>query len=72
MIAGSGFIVASNLLYVCIVLVCTYRMMRAASVYNWNPGKSDIQQAQKITILTSIIIIASVGLVAAITNILFG
>jgi hypothetical protein len=47
-------------------------MLRAASVFNWNPGRNDIQQAQKMKILIGIVTIAAVGIIAALTNILFG
>jgi hypothetical protein len=45
-------------------------MLRSASIYNWNPGDSEVQDRQKIKILQSIVIIAFVGIVAAIANIL--
>ena len=72
MIGNSVFLIVSNLLYVCIVVWCVYSMLRAASVINWNPGKIELQKAERIKIMTSIVIVASVGIVAAITNILFG
>ena len=57
---------------VCILIVIFYvnRMLRSASIYNWNPGDSEVQDRQKIKILQSIVIIAFVGIVAAIANIL--
>ena len=72
MISNSGFIVASNVVYVLIVVFFIYRMLRAASVFNWNPGRTAVQQKQKMKILIGIIVIAVVGIIAAITNILFG
>ncbi len=72
MIGNSAFLIISNLIYVCIVVWSIYSMLRAASVINWNPGKIDLQKAERIKILTSMVIVVSVGIVAAITNILFG
>ena len=72
MIGNSWFIIVSNLLYVIVVLFFISRMLRAASVYGWNYGRSSIQQVQKIKILTSIVVIAAVGIIAAMTNIFFG
>jgi hypothetical protein len=71
-IGNSWFIIASNIIYVLIVLYFITRMLRAASVFNWNPGRNDIQQAQKMKILIGIVTIAAVGIIAALTNILFG
>ncbi|HSX24792.1 MAG TPA: hypothetical protein VLG69_02410 [Candidatus Andersenbacteria bacterium] len=72
MIGNSLFLIISNLLYVCIVIWYTYGMLRAASIMSWNYGRSDVQEAQRIRILKAIVIIASVGIVAAITNTVFG
>lgn len=72
MISNSLFIVIANIVYVGIVLFFVFRMLKAASIFNWNPGRSQIQQQQKMKILIGIIAIALVGIIAAITNILFG
>ncbi len=61
-----------NIVAVVIVLYFTNRMLRAASIYNWNPGDSSVQDPQKIKVLQSIVIIAFVGLAAAAVNVFFG
>lgn len=72
MIADPEFIIISNLIFVVIVFFFAYRMIRAATIYNWNPGKSDLQYKQKIKILTSIVAIVCIGTIAAAVNIIFG
>lgn len=72
MIGNSGFIIASNIIYVGIVVFFIFRMLKAASAFNWNPGRSEVQQKQKMKILIGIITIAIVGIIAAMTNIIFG
>lgn len=62
----------TNIICVIIVIFFVNRMLRASSIYNWNPGDSKVQDPQKIKVLQSIIVIAFVGLAAAIVNIFFG
>ncbi len=66
------FITIFNIVCVVAVLYFTNRMLGAASKYNWNPGDSVIQDAEKIKVLQCIVLIAFIGLVAAIVNIFFG
>lgn len=65
----SDIITIFNIVAVVVVIYFTNRMLKASSVYNWNPGDSEIQDAQKIKALQSIVSIAFVGLIAAIVNI---
>ncbi|OGY30698.1 MAG: hypothetical protein A3C02_02085 [Candidatus Andersenbacteria bacterium RIFCSPHIGHO2_02_FULL_45_11] len=68
----SDIVTIFNIVAVVIVIYFTNRMLKASSVYDWNPGDSEIQDIQKIKALQSIVSIAFVGLIAAIINILFG
>lgn len=61
----------SNIIFVAVVILFMNRMLRAASLYNWNPGDPVVQNPQRIKILQSIVVIACIGLVAAIVNALF-
>ncbi len=63
------FITIFNIVAIAVVLFFTNRMIKASSVYNWNPGDSDIQNPQKIKVLQSIVVIAFIGLLAAIVNV---
>lgn len=72
MIANIGFIIVFNIVCVLLVLVFTLRMMRSASVYNWNPGKSDLQYTQKMKILSSLVAIAGIGIIASLVNAFLG
>lgn len=60
-----------NIISVVVVILFVNRMLKAASTYNWNPGDSAIQDPQRIKILQSIVVIACIGLGAAIINALF-
>lgn len=68
----SQIITIFNIASVVIVLFFTNRMLNAASIYNWNPGDPSVQGPQKIKALQSIVVIAFVGLAAAVVNIFFG
>lgn len=61
-----------NIVCVAVVVFFANRMLKASSKYNWNPGDSDLQAAERIKILQSIVAIASIGLIAAIINIIIG
>lgn len=64
-------IIIFNIVSVVVVLFFTNQMLKAASIYNWNPGDPSVQGPQKIKALQSIVIIAFVGLAAAVVNIFF-
>ncbi len=65
----SQIIIGLNIAFVCIAVFFVHRILRASSLYNWNPGDSDIQLAQRIIILKSIVAIACVAIIAAILNV---
>ena len=56
----SDIVTIFNIVAVVIVIYFTNRMLKASSVYDWNPGDSEIQDIQKIKALQSIVSIAFV------------
>lgn len=62
----------ANLFFVVFVLFLVRRMLKAASIFKWNPGDNDVQGKQKLTILRTIVLTAFVTLIAAIMNAFFG
>ncbi len=58
---------------VCVLLVAFFvrRILRASSIFNWNPGDDAIQGKQKLVILKTIVILAFIVIVAALVNVFF-
>lgn len=67
----SQILIGINILSALIVLFFSRKLLKAASVYNWNPGDNDVQLAQRIIILKSIVAIVCIAIIAAIMNIAF-
>ena len=69
---SSQILIGINIVSAFIVLYFSRRLLKASSKYAWNPGDNDVQLAQRIIILKSIVAIMCVAIIAAIVNIAAG
>ena len=68
----SQILIGINIVSALVVLLFVQRLLKAASKYAWNPGDNEVQLAQRIIILKSIVVIVCISIIAAIINVSLG